>query len=512
MVWCVAFAAAKVFGAEISFCNPVVPGDHPDPSIIRVGKDYWATSTSSEWGPEFPLLHSTDLVNWRQTGSVFQQAPAWAWGNFWAPEISERNGQFFVYYTARQQSGSLAVAVAVADQPAGPYTDHGPMVAQPAGSIDPVPCTDENGKPYLIWKEDGNSINHPTPIWAQRLDDSGTKVIGEPKELIRNDVDWEGPLVEGPYVLRRGDWFYLFYSGNGCCGTDCNYAEGVARAHSLLGPWEKNPANPILSGNEVWKCPGHGSIVTDERGRYWLLYHAYPARGLGCTGREGMLDEVVFGTNGWPTINKGNGPSAKALSPLGAVQNSEQLSFYDDFSGDQLKPGWQWPQHVEPAHFFRNGRLVLSTGAAHGADAPIAVLARATTTADYIATAVIDVGELRGGAAAGLAAYGGVNDATGLSVSEGKLTLWQRDHWTTTRLAQADAPAGPKLFLRLTAKEGFQFHFAASADGEKWLPVENVSAEKAQGTRERTMRVALTVSGNEKAEGTFVSFRIEPVK
>src|SRR5205807_1114902 len=105
-------------------------------------------------------------------------------------------------------------------------------------------------------------------------------------ELIRNDVPWEGAVVEGPFVLRRREWFYLFYSGSGCCGRGCAYALGVARSHALHGPWEKNPANPILSGNEHWKCPGHGSIVTDERGRYFLLYHAYDARTFVYTGRE----------------------------------------------------------------------------------------------------------------------------------------------------------------------------------------------------------------------------------
>src|SRR5579862_6594648 len=82
-------SAATAWAAEVIYENPVIPGDHPDPSIIRVGKDYWATSTSSEWGPQFPLLHSTDLVNWEQKGVVFDHRPEWAVGNFWAPEISQ---------------------------------------------------------------------------------------------------------------------------------------------------------------------------------------------------------------------------------------------------------------------------------------------------------------------------------------------------------------------------------------------------------------------------------------
>ena len=222
--------------AQVFYRNPVIADDHPDPSIIRAGKDYWATCTSSAWGPLFPLLHSTDLVNWEQTGAVLPHRPDWATGDFWAPEISEFNGHYFVYFVARQRDGRLSVAVATAEKPGGPYTDHGPLVAQDDGSIDPAPVTDTNGIRYLIWKEDGNSRRQPTPIWAQRLNDDGTKLTGERHELIRNDADWEGGVVEGPFILRHNDWFYLFYSGNGCCGMGCNYALGVARSRWLLGP------------------------------------------------------------------------------------------------------------------------------------------------------------------------------------------------------------------------------------------------------------------------------------
>jgi len=137
----------------------------------------------------------------------------------------------------------------------------------------------------------------PTILWAQPLSSDGLRLTGEAKEILRNDAGWEGAVVEGPFVVHRGDWFYLFYSGNGCCGRGCGYALGVARARSLLGPWEKNPANPILSGNDHWKCPGHGSIVQDEQSRYWLLYHAYSAKDFVFTGREALLDEVKFSAN-----------------------------------------------------------------------------------------------------------------------------------------------------------------------------------------------------------------------
>ena len=140
----------------------------------------------------------------------------------------------------------------------------------------------------MLWKEDGNSRKLPTIIWAQRLSEDGTNLLGEPRELFRNDAKWEGAVIEGPFVVKRGDWFYIFYSGNACCGSNCDYALGVARSKALLGPWEKNPANPILAENDQWKCPGHGSIVDDAQGRYWLMYHAYDAASFVFTGRLGV--------------------------------------------------------------------------------------------------------------------------------------------------------------------------------------------------------------------------------
>ena len=149
--------------------NPTIAGDHPDPSVIRVGSEYWATTTSGTWEPEFPLFRSSNLLNWKVSSAVFQKRPDWAESDFWAPEISEDHDRFFVYYTARKKNGPLCVAVATASSPAGDYTDHGPLVCQEDGSIDPMVVTDETGGRYLVWKEDGNSRNQPTPIWAQRL-------------------------------------------------------------------------------------------------------------------------------------------------------------------------------------------------------------------------------------------------------------------------------------------------------------------------------------------------------
>ena len=108
----------------------VMRGDHADPSVVKIGDTYWASATTSNWAPAYPLLKSKDLVNWKTEGYVFNQLPAWADYYFWAPEISYENGKVYIYYAAHKKDGNLCLAVASADKPEGPYTDHGTLCAK----------------------------------------------------------------------------------------------------------------------------------------------------------------------------------------------------------------------------------------------------------------------------------------------------------------------------------------------------------------------------------------------
>ncbi|HWS56347.1 MAG TPA: family 43 glycosylhydrolase, partial [Pyrinomonadaceae bacterium] len=515
---CALLAAGGEAAAQrrADYTNPVAAGDYPDPSVIRVGRDYWATATSSEWAPEFPILHSRDLVNWETVGTVFPTRPAWSVGNYWAPEISQHRGRFYVYYTARKRGGPLCVAVATARRPAGPYTDHGPLVCQEVGSIDGFPVTDEAGRRYLLWKEDGNSKSLPTPIWAQRLSADGTRLVGERREILRNTEPWEkhptlpyGDLVEGPAIVRRGGWFYMFYSGNFCCARECNYMVGVARSRKLLGPWEKNPANPILRGNDDWKCPGHGTIVTDERGRDWFMYHAMDAKDFVYVGRQALLDEVIWGADGWPTINGGRGPSERARSPYGVRETNADERFFDDFLAPRLRPGWQWPHAAVPGmrvESRRQGWLVLTPNAAQGESPVGAVVARSTTDGDYEATTVVETGP-RGGGAAGLSAFGDMENALGVSVGGGRVTLWRREKNEHREVASVDAPRGAAVHLRMRAREGRRYRFAVSGDGRDWRDVGEEQDGSYLPPWDRGVRVALTAGGG---AGRFGFLRVEP--
>ena len=284
----------------VVWTNPVIAGDFPDPSIVRDGATYWATSTSSAAAPGFPLMRSTDLVHWTPAGTIFRRPPRWASDSFWAPEIFIDPAGVRVYYAARRRNGRLCVAVATARVVTGPYTDRGPLVCQPAGSIDPTRARDEDGRLFLVWKEDGNAVGRPSVIWRQRLTPNGLRLTGRPVAMLRSQDRWEGPVVEAPSVVKHGEWTYLFYSGNSYGLPGCRYALGVARARTLRGPFRRYAGNPILRSGGAWRCPGHATFTTDDDGNAFVMYHAYPTAGPG--ERFGLLSRVRWGEDDWPEV------------------------------------------------------------------------------------------------------------------------------------------------------------------------------------------------------------------
>jgi xylan 1,4-beta-xylosidase len=483
--------------------NPVVPGDFPDPSVVKVGDTYWATATTSNWGPVFPLLTSTNLTDWRLVGHVFpSELPAWADYYFWAPEISQDGGRTYVYYTAHQKGGTLAVGVASADSPAGPYRDHGPLVSQPAGSIDGFPMRDEKGELYLIWKEDGNSRNEPTPIWAQRLNDDRTALVGEKKELFRNTAPWEGNLVEGVSVVRHDDYFYAFYAANGCCGTGCTYATGVARAKSLLGPWEKFAQNPILTNNPTWACAGHGTAI-ERDGRWFMLHHAYAAQnGFQQVGRQGVLSEFRWRADGWPEfLNDHSTPVAATPTPAPAVT--------DEFIGLALDNVWQWPVMEKPKTRVRNGRLYLTARPDHGA-----ALGHQVYAANYAATTTLLNPELLpAGARAGLGALGDPANSLALTAGGGKLQLWQTREGKAQVLAETALPRSTTILqLRVQVQNGTQYRFEWSLNGINWTAVGPANQPTVDGAFlppwDRGVRIGPVAIGPETTTAAFERFTL----
>src|SRR5687768_14357483 len=204
--------------------NPVIPGDFADPSLIRNGKIYYATGTSSEWAPHFPLFQSTDLLHWQSIGYIFSQTPSWAASSFWAPELFFWKGTYFLYYVARKKSDGIScIGVATSKDPVKGFTDRGILLEFGKEAIDPF-VIKEDGKLYMTWKAYGLD-QRPIEILGSRLSDDGLKIEGEPFTLLRDD---EKKGLEGQCLVKKGQYYYLFYSTGACCGPKCSYQVEVA--------------------------------------------------------------------------------------------------------------------------------------------------------------------------------------------------------------------------------------------------------------------------------------------
>ncbi|HEX8526425.1 glycoside hydrolase family 43 protein [Allosphingosinicella sp.] len=338
------FAQALLFGctapaertsAPATYANPVLDEDFPDPAVIRAPDGYYyAYATQSEVGGAFQNIQaarSLDLVAWERIGDVLPVKPAWAsrTQDYWAPHVAQHGGRYFLYYSAKpdsalaDQSQGLCLAVATATGPQGPFTDIGrPLQCGPSFvNIDPMSFDDpRTGRRLLYW---GSGFG---PIKVQELAEDRISFApgSSPVDLVhvrpsQDPADYQR-LVEGAWVIYRAPYYYLFYSGDNCCGPNAHYAALVARSRSATGPFETmgeangTGSSVMLAQRGIWVAPGHNSIIADERGDEWIVYHAVDSRrprsraDAEVNTRRVMLIDRIEWRDGWPRV-AGDGPS-----------------------------------------------------------------------------------------------------------------------------------------------------------------------------------------------------------
>ena len=357
--------------------HPQILVGYGDPAVLKTNDGWWLVATSNDAPDAFPILHSSDLEHWEPRSFVVPcgQEPAWAArgrniADYWAPEMGKAGGEYWTVFTARQADKALAIGLARAPSPTGPWTDNGaPLITgkpvdttrlgydashppMSGGVIDSHLFIDRDGGKYLFWKDDTNSIwprplamllrgqpdlvgklfaseadrrtaafaaaivpwanlqrpmvrfflMHPlieaalanwgqvrealvefglapaileamtTPIRAQRIADDGRSLLGEDAIVLANDLDWEGHLIEGPFVTRQEGRYWLFYAGNDF--STPSYGIGAAVADHPLGPYTKQ-GEPLLRSTGEWLAPGHASVAPGVDGRPQLFFHAF---------------------------------------------------------------------------------------------------------------------------------------------------------------------------------------------------------------------------------------------
>ncbi|MFB7462576.1 family 43 glycosylhydrolase [Streptomyces sp. NPDC056224] len=278
--------AAAPAGAEV-VPGPVLDREFADPDIVKVGSTYHAYATN-DGSRHIQHATSRDLAHWSMAGSdALPRLGGWADPNprqVWAPEVFDNGRGFTMHYTALDRaSGRQCIGVARSSSPNGPFrpVGDGPLVcpADEGGAIDAASYT-ENGRRYLLWKNDGNCCERDTWLHLQAVSWDGTRTTGEPIRLIKQDREWEGKVVEAPTLVKRDGRYVLFYSADFYRGD--GYKTGYAVATGLTGPYTKAAA-PLMTTASVSgavRGPGGQDVVTGPDGRDRILFHGWRDDGV----------------------------------------------------------------------------------------------------------------------------------------------------------------------------------------------------------------------------------------
>jgi alpha-N-arabinofuranosidase len=326
-----------------TFANPILPGLYPDPSICRVGADFYLVTSSFEYFPGVPIFHSRDLVNWTQIGHVLTRetqldlAGVYSSGGIYAPTLRHHAGRFYMITTlvgSPKRGGNFFVT---ADDPRGPWSD--PVWVDHDGFDPSLLFT--GGEVYYLRDGKGPTTDHPR-IYQARID-AATGALREPMQVI-----WEGTggiWPEGAHVYEMKGRYYLFAAEG---GTEFGHAEMVGRGASPAGPFEPSPKNPALTHRDRREHPiqatGHADLVELDDGTTWAVFLGVrPQEGrFHHLGRETFLAPVHFAADGWPTIGDGGRVELRMPAPALAPEPAGATPARDDFDRPALALDWNF--------------------------------------------------------------------------------------------------------------------------------------------------------------------------
>ena len=432
------FLCLVTTGRAQTFPRLLLGGDYPDPSIIREGKDFYMTNSSFNYAPGLLVWHSTDLVNWTPIARALHALD----GSVYAPDLVKYKGRYYIYYPA-----AGANYVVYADNIRGPWSQ--PVKLDLRG-IDPGHVVGEDGKRYLY--VDKGAI--------APLSDDGLKVTGPKKTVYEG---WQFPkewktegngdmFLEGPKLLHK-DGYYYMVSAEG--GTATSHMVVVARSKSVFGPWENSPYNPLVhtySASDPWWSKGHGTLIDDAEGNWWVVYHAY-AQGYHTLGRQTLIDPVEWTADGWVKLRH----DARPLPAQDPEKHGLELS--DDFTGKQLGLQWTfWKEYApESLSFGKDGMSVKAKGKTPADGRLLMVTA---TDKNYELTTEITLGK---GNAGGLLLFYDEKAYAGVASDGNTFTIYRNGEKAETMPSDYHK----HFHLRLLNRAN-RVTLSASKDGKSW--------------------------------------------
>ena len=468
-----------------TFRNPILPGFYPDPSICRLGDDYYLVTSTFEYYPGLPIFHSRDLVHWRQIGHVLDRPsqlpldnirPS---GGLYAPTIRFSQGVFYVINTLVDGKTKAGNFIVTATDPAGPWSE--PFWLENAPGIDPSLFFDDDRRVWYV----GNRVatheqyNGHKEIWLQELDLKDMCLVGEPRVL------WDGAVkgaawAEAPHIYRIQDYYYLMIAEG---GTGHHHAVTIARSSEGTGPYEANPGNPILTHRHLGLDhpivgTGHADLVETQAGEWWMVLLAMRPYGgyFYNLGRETFLAPVRW-EDDWPIVSPGTGriefsypvpdlpeclwPTASACDNFDRPVLASQWNFLrtprDGFWSLSERPGYlrlrlrpeRLSEHVSPSFVGRRQQHMHFT---------------AQTVLEFVPQSVHEC--------AGLALVQNSDFHFCLVVTlgtEAVVRLIKRAHGVEEIMAEHPTPVG-RLHLKVEAR-GQAYSFYVASEPDRWVPV-----------------------------------------
>ena len=337
----IAVTAAVTSVSSGNWPKAILAGDYPDPTILRDGKDFYMTHSPFYYQPGFLIWHSTDLMNW---SPVCRALESWQ-GSAMAPDLVKYGDKYYIYFPAAGTN-----YVTVADDIRGPWSD---PVDLKIGGIDPGHASDSEGNRYLY-------LNRGEVV---RLSPDGLSTVGEkrkvydgwqiPKEW-ETEGEWPEMYLESPKIVKHGDYYYLTCAEGGTAGPATSHMVVSARSRNVDGPWENSPYNPVVhtySAQDHWWSKGHGTLIDDADGQWWLVYHAY-AKDYHSLGRSTLIEPVEWTSDGWFRQSK-NRVDAKS-------DPSNSLELSDEFVSSRLGTQWSfWKENAGEKIKIGDGKLVM---------------------------------------------------------------------------------------------------------------------------------------------------------
>ncbi|HYZ61722.1 MAG TPA: glycoside hydrolase family 43 protein [Acetobacteraceae bacterium] len=479
--------------------NPILRGFNPDPSILRVGDDYYIATSTFEWYPGVQIHHSRDLKHWRLIGRPLNRASQLDMRGdpdscgVWAPALRHANGQFHLIYTDLKRYGRTSGAaggagaslrdiynyLVTAPSIEGPWSE--PVFLNCSG-FDPSMFQDEDGRLYILnqlW-DHRPGANRFGGIVLQEYDPALRRLVGERTLIFKGT---RLGFTEAPHIHKRQGWYYLLTAEG---GTGWGHAATLARSRDLLGPYELHPDGPLLTSRDRPDAPlqraGHADWVETQDGETYLVHLCgRPLRNRGrCTlGRETAIQKLVWGADFWPRLEGGDRIPALTLpDPELPSHPFPPPPTREDFDGPDLPIDFQWLRTPFPDELFslsaRPGHLRLYGRETIGSVFRQALVARRQQSHCYSARTVMDFAPEHYQQSAGLVCYYNGNKFHYLFVThqegEGRVLQAmsalpdsvQQDSFTS----RTPIPDGP-IHLRVEVDEE-RLLFAWSMDGVAW--------------------------------------------